>query len=68
MHIGNRIHSVLVERGMTVSQFAGALPCTRENAYKIFRKANVDTGLLLSICQILDYDFFKDLSEDVYPK
>lgn len=64
MHIGKRIKNVLVERGMTVSQFADSIPCTRENAYKIFQKNNINTGLLLSICKILKYDFFADLSKE----
>lgn len=50
---------------MTVPQFAESLPCTRENVYKIFKKENLDTGLLLSICKILHHNFFEDLSNSI---
>lgn len=63
MHIGKRIKQLVQERKMTVSDFARAIPCSRANVYKIFRKETIDTGLLQQIGQILGYDFFKDLSK-----
>lgn len=62
MHIGNKIKEVIIDKGMSVPDFAAAVPCTREHAYKIFHKENIDTGLLMKICRILDHDFFSDLS------
>ncbi len=63
LHIGKRIQEVVKERGMTVVDFARALPCSRENAYKIFRKDDIDVRQLGRICQVLKHDFFLDLSE-----
>ena len=63
MHIGERIREVLTLRGMSAQKFAEAIPCTREHAYKIFRKENLDILLLLKICRILNHDFFKELSD-----
>ena len=48
---------------MTVVNFARAIPCSRVHAYKIFQKATIDTGLLLRICIVLSYNFFKDYSK-----
>lgn len=63
LHIGKRIQEVVKERGMTVVDFAHAIPCSRVHAYKIIQKATIDTGLLQRIGVVLCYDFFKDYSE-----
>ena len=63
IHIGKRIQEVVEERGMTVVDFARAIPCSRENVYKIFRKDNIDIKQLAHICQVLSHDFFLELSE-----
>ncbi len=63
IHIGKRIKKVVKERGMTVVDFARAMPCSRENVYKIFRKDNIDIKQLAHICQVLSHDFFLELSE-----
>lgn len=65
MHIGKLIHLNLLKKGMTVTQFASALYCTRANVYKIFNKESIDTRLLERISTILEYNFFKDLSENM---
>ncbi len=44
---------------MTVVDFARALPCSRENAYKLFHKDNIDVKQLERICQVLEYDFLR---------
>lgn len=63
MHIGQRIKEVVKEREMTVVDFARALPCSRENVYKLFRKDNIDVKQLCHICRVLNHDFFQELSE-----
>ena len=65
MHIGKLIHLNLLKKGMTVTQFASALYCTRANVYKIFNKESIDTRMLERISTILEYNFFKDLSENM---
>lgn len=59
MHIGKLIRNELTRRNMTVVAFARQLSCTRVNAYKIFEKKSIDTGMLLRISVILEYDFFQ---------
>ncbi|MBR1705281.1 MAG: XRE family transcriptional regulator [Bacteroidales bacterium] len=63
MDIGIRIWEIVHERGLSVPEFAEAIACTRENAYKIFRKSSLDTALLIRISEVLQHDFFKDLSD-----
>lgn len=65
IHIGHLIEHVLHEQGRSVTWFADQLCCTRPNVYKIFGKESIDTCLLLRICQILNYDFFLELSKSV---
>lgn len=63
MHIGARIKEVFKSRALTVVALAQAIPCSRENVYRIFKNDNIDIFLLKRIGQILEHDFFKDLSE-----
>ena len=63
MHIGHLIQQKVSEKGMTVVAFARKLSCTRVNAYKLFSRSSIDTETLMRISLILDFDFFKELSE-----
>lgn len=56
-NFGSEIRKVLKEKGMTVSEFARRINKSRENAYDIFRRKSLDTDLLSTISQALDYDF-----------
>lgn len=66
MKIGERIKEVFDKKpkGFTINWFAAQLHCDRRNVYRIFNKYNIDVQLLLRISQILDHDFFADLSRD----
>lgn len=64
IHVGHLIEQTLHTQGRTVTWFAGQLCCTRPNVYKIFQKDNIDIHLLWRISGILNYDFFKDLSDE----
>lgn len=63
VHIGKKIREKLDEQGRGVKWFSDRLGCCRDNVYKIFQRKYIDTGLLLKISQVLDYDFFADYSE-----
>lgn len=67
IHTGWLIREILRKQGHTVTWFATQLCCTRSNVYKIFRKANIDVELLWRISQVLDYNFFSELSS-IYQK
>ena len=63
IHIGKLIRNKLKEDGRSVSWLAKKIHCKRDNVYKIFDRASVDTALLLRISFILKTDFFAYLSE-----
>jgi transcriptional regulator with XRE-family HTH domain len=62
--IGAQIRNVLEKRGMTVTEFAKRINKSRENAYSIFSRKTIDTGLLKLISEVLDHDFFKQYSTE----
>lgn len=58
VHIGTLIlHELTVQR-RSASWLAEQLSCDRTNVYKIFKKKDLDTQLLLRISLVLDKDFF----------
>lgn len=59
MHIGSLIKDELERQERTVSWFARKLNCDRSNIYKLFKRQNIDTDLLLRISVVLHYDFFE---------
>ena len=65
IHIGQRIKEELERQGRTKVWFAQAINRSRTVCYNIFNNPTIDTELLSQICHALNYDFFKDLSEDI---
>ena len=63
LHIGAKIKEEFKKRGIPVTAFARAIPCSRENVYRIFKNDNIDILQLKRIGLILKHDFFKDISE-----
>jgi DNA-binding Xre family transcriptional regulator len=63
LHIGKLIKAELARQGRTITWLTAQLGCSRQNAYKIFNRKWIYTDLLLKICDILDYDFFKCFSD-----
>ncbi|MBR6483282.1 MAG: XRE family transcriptional regulator [Bacteroidaceae bacterium] len=64
LHIGKLIEKRFRAQGRSVSWFAQKLSCHRTNVYDIFARSDIDTLLLRRISEILEYDFFSELSED----
>lgn len=62
MHIGQRIHQVLIQQERTPTWFARKICCSRQHVYVILKKDNIDLELLKRISKALDYNFFEDLS------
>jgi hypothetical protein len=60
--IGAQIRGVIDKRGMTVTEFASRINKSRENAYSIFNRKTIDTSLLKLISEVLEFDFFKQMS------
>ncbi len=65
VNIGQSIKEELQRQERTVSWLARKLNCTRAAVYRIFDKNSIDTALLTNISQVLHYNFFTELSEDV---
>lgn len=68
MHIGQHIKEVMKQKGVTATQLANDISCARPHIHRIFRKDNIDIGLLQRISKALDHDFFRDLSDDFRAK
>lgn len=63
-HIGNLIHTKLVEEGRTIVWLSKQLNCKRSKIYRIFELSDVDTGILRRIGKLLKFNFFLVLSDD----
>ncbi len=66
--IGAKIKSVLFSQHHSAKWLSEQIPCERTNVYDIFKRSDINIKLLQRISVILEYDFFKDLSEETFPK
>lgn len=59
INIGELIRLRVESLGLSKSKFAESLNIARQNIEKtVFSKHSIDTDLLCSICNVLDYNFF----------
>jgi transcriptional regulator with XRE-family HTH domain len=56
--IGPRVQAVFESRNMKLSDLADKLGTVRQNVYRIFKKKDLDTGLLIKISEVLNHNFF----------
>ena len=68
MNVGKRVQEILKKQRRSAAWLAAQIPCERTNVYNIFRRKSMDVRLLMRISVILEYDFFKELSEEAFPK
>ena len=68
MHIGQHIKEVMRQQGVTATQLAKDICCARTHVHRIFCKGSIDIALLERISKALNYDFFRDLSEEFQGK
>lgn len=61
-HVGQLIKAVVIQKGIKVPWLAQQLGCHRNNVYLIFSRSWIDTSSLMKLSQILEHDFFADLS------
>ena len=60
VNIGEKIRSMVIERQMSNAAFAKVLNIQRQNIEKtVFLKNSLDTDLLISISEVLEFDFFQ---------
>lgn len=64
MHIGKRVQEVMSEKGKTVAWLAEQLPCERSNIYNMFHRRNIGVDLLMRLSELMEHDFFKELSNE----
>lgn len=62
-HIGHLIKAELKRQERTVTWFARKLNYSRQNIYHLFECQWIATDVLLRICDILDYNFYKTYSD-----
>lgn len=68
MHIGKHIQEIMKQQGRSASWLAKNIPCERSNVYYIYERNTIDTELLERICRLLNHDFFKELSDEIFLK
>lgn len=61
IHIGRLIKEKMLERRLSVSEFAARLHYERTNIYKIFKRESIDVNLLVRISEILQYNFLEEI-------
>jgi transcriptional regulator with XRE-family HTH domain len=59
VHIGQKAQEVFEQKGLKLSDFADQLGTVRQNVYRIFKKHDLDTGLLTKLSQVLGHNFFQ---------
>ena len=59
INIGSIIEEKFKERGITKSEFARRINCSRGTVYNIFNSTSVDIARLKKISMVLDYDFLE---------
>ena len=57
---------VFETKGISVTEFSRRINKSRENMYSIFSRKTIDSGLLLAISRVLEFDFFKLYSKNNY--
>jgi hypothetical protein len=57
--IGSKIQAVFESRHIKLSDFADELGTVRQNVYRIFKKKDLDTGLLTKLSEVLHHNFFQ---------
>jgi IS30 family transposase len=59
IHIGDEIKNVLNSSDISVTEFAKKINKSRGNIYSIFSRNAIETDLLLTISEVLNFDFFQ---------
>ena len=68
MHIGTRIKQVLKEKHKPVTWLAKEINCERTNIYNVFSRKDISTAVLQRLSLVLEHDFFKELSQETFPR
>ncbi len=59
VHVGSLVKLRLVQLGMTKAEFARRINKTPQNIHDLLTRESMDTKLLMTISEVLNYNFFK---------
>ena len=59
VHIGQKIQELVQQLNMPITEFASKINKSRTVVYNIFERQTIDTGLLYTISEALEFNFFK---------
>lgn len=65
IHVGALIKDKLQLERRSITWFAREMNCDRSNMYKILSRAHLDTNFILRASKVLEYDFFKVISDSL---
>ena len=64
VNIGLSIEQKLNELGMSKSEFGRKIGIPQQNVNRILDKPSIDTDKLVLICEALEYNFFKEYTDN----
>lgn len=64
VNIGLSIEQRLNELGMSKSEFGRKIGIPQQNVNRILDKPSIDTDKLALICEVLEYNFFKEYTDN----
>lgn len=59
VHIGNKIKDVLAKKRISIKEFADKIGITRQYAYHLLEKDDMNLSQLVKISKTLEHDFFQ---------
>lgn len=63
--IGQQIKAELVNQGISISDFARSINCSRPNVHDIMKRSSIDSELLMRTSRVLHVNFFKRMSDQI---
>ena len=63
--IGSLIKAEVEKQGLSAVDFGKLIGCERQNVYKIYGRAYIDTVQLARISKVLNHNFFLDIANDM---
>lgn len=63
--LGQQIKAELVNQGISISDFARSINCSRPNVHDIMKRSSIDSELLMRISRVLHVNFFKRMSDQL---
>ena len=68
IHVGQMIEQEMLRQEKSTHWLANEINRERSSVYKIYHRESVDVTMLIRISVILNHDFFKDLSRQVFER